>query len=895
MTKTVLKRKIYASVLFLFVFILINKVYAQVSHPALLSDGPEMTLPKGPGILDHLTVFSPTQGVSTHLNRFNPGRFTSCAYIADSRNNLVNIVNTVSNLVIATVPLESQPKGVEISKDGKTIYVMTVTGISILNGITNTISSTIKAANTSAAVVSGDNKFLYVTDPVHNAILKINTVSNSTTDIISVGKTPYRICISPDGRTIYVANYNSNTVSVISTATSKVLKTIRVGNYPFGMSMTADGKILYVANLTDRSVSEINTDTEAVMATMPAGNSWIVGLKVSSDSKTLYVIGLADDFVSVYDIASGHLTKTISTGLSPQGLNLSADGKILFVVNSGSNSLSEISTVTNQVIATVTVGEGPVGFGDFISSTVFKPINIKSISPAPKSGVVSGAISVAKSTGGTAVSLSVNLPRSTISSFSPETAGRGSTVTISGTNFTGATAVRFGGVDAASFHIINATTIKAVVGAGTPGAITVVTPAMGTATSSAAFKYDGFTPYAYITNSRDNTVSVLNMVSNQVAAIVPVGFQPESVTLSPDGKTVYVMNIAGNNISVLDGVSNTVKTTIWVGNGPTAAVLSRDGKFLYVSNLFDNTVSIVSTAAGRVVQNIPVGNAPQSLCISADGTAIYVSNYLSNTISIISTASNHVINTIKAGNVPYAICVSPDGKFVYTANCGNRSVSIINTLTNTVTGSIYVGIKPAGIKISHDGKTLYVTNYGSNYVSIINIATQTSKDVPVGLLPQGLSLSVDGKTLYVVNAGSNSVSEISTATNVVTGTVKVGNAPVGSGDFIASQTTYINQVALAFEKIPALIVPPSLFLIYPNPGNGMVTLGFKASAVGIVSVLIYDMSGRKIGQQYITCKDVNVGMLSSLDLSRNPVGIYIIEALGNQGNLIGQARYIKSI
>jgi hypothetical protein len=57
----------------------------------------------------------------------------------------------------------------------------------------------------------------------------------------------------------------------------------------------------------------------------------------------------------------------------------------------------------------------------------------------------------------------------------------GDIVNIFGTNFTGATALRFGGRAAASFVVNSPTQVTARVANGTSGSITVVTPG-GTAT-----------------------------------------------------------------------------------------------------------------------------------------------------------------------------------------------------------------------------------------------------------------------------------------------------------------------------------------------------------------------------------------------------------------------------
>ena len=74
----------------------------------------------------------------------------------------------------------------------------------------------------------------------------------------------------------------------------------------------------------------------------------------------------------------------------------------------------------------------------------------------------------------------------TITSFIPTNGGTGTVVTITGTNFTGATAVTFGGMDAASFTVASDTSITATVGSGASGIITVSTPG-GTANSGASF------------------------------------------------------------------------------------------------------------------------------------------------------------------------------------------------------------------------------------------------------------------------------------------------------------------------------------------------------------------------------------------------------------------------
>jgi hypothetical protein len=88
-----------------------------------------------------------------------------------------------------------------------------------------------------------------------------------------------------------------------------------------------------------------------------------------------------------------------------------------------------------------------------------------------------------------ATTFTVTAPAPTIASFTPTTGGPATAVTITGTNFTGATAVSIGSFAIPNYTVVSATTITLVLPGGTGsvnGRITVVTPG-GTATSTGSF------------------------------------------------------------------------------------------------------------------------------------------------------------------------------------------------------------------------------------------------------------------------------------------------------------------------------------------------------------------------------------------------------------------------
>ena len=99
----------------------------------------------------------------------------------------------------------------------------------------------------------------------------------------------------------------------------------------------------------------------------------------------------------------------------------------------------------------------------------------------------------------------------TVASISPTSGAIGAAVTLTGTNFTGATAATIAGTAVTSLVVVNATTITGVVASGTTtGAVTVTTPA-GTSTGGPTFTV--YTPvYTSLSVNNPNTVYTLGQL-----------------------------------------------------------------------------------------------------------------------------------------------------------------------------------------------------------------------------------------------------------------------------------------------------------------------------------------------------------------------------------------------
>jgi hypothetical protein len=284
------------------------------------------------------------------------------------------------------------------------------------------------------------------------------------------------------------------------------------------------------------------------------------------------------------------------------------------VVISGSN----FNNVTN------------VRFG-VINASSYNVINSTTIN-AVVGGGSSGSVSVTASGGTGTLGGFIYIPAPTITSFTPVRTGAGTTVTISGTNFTGATAVSFGGTAASSFTVVNPTTITAVVGGGASGNINVVTPG-GT----------GLIPgFEFV------VVPIIHTVSPQAGPIgTTVTLTGANFANGASNNVVYFGGVKGN---VISATPNTITATVPAGatNRPITVLSLPSSQSAMAEYSFKVTFpgdpNAFNANSFAAKMSFDVGINPKDIDlgdIDGDGKLdIVVTNYNSTFISIFRNTSS---------------------------------------------------------------------------------------------------------------------------------------------------------------------------------------------------------------------------------------------------------------
>ena len=378
----------------------------------------------------------------------------------------------------------------------------------------------------------------------------------------------------------------------------------------------------------------------------------------------------------------------------------------------------------------------------------------------------------------------------TISSFTPSTAGNGTTVTITGTNFTGVTAVSFGGTAATSFTFVSSTSITALVGSGTTGTVSVTTPG-GTATS------DGTLTFSLTKTWTGTADTDWNNPANWSTSAVPVSTDNMIISNVTNKPVVSDVTVAsGSVLTIAPGAAFTVSGTL-TNNSTGGVVIQSDTKG--TGSLIVNA----SAGSGTTIAQrwMPYLNAsPTWHLTSSPVTGQSVSGFLSANSNIPTSGSNRAMLDYKESTNlwnPY-----------YTTGTGDITPGKgFCMLTGTAAAITFTGTLNAA---TYDVATARTGSYGWNcignpYTSAIKINEKTDANNFITINSSKFDLSGSYTAIYVWDetksiADYQIINQSSEATYAPTGQAFFVKTATDGNTFAFTPAMQVHQSTLALKS-----------------------------------------------------------------------------------------------
>ncbi|GAB1452683.1 beta-propeller fold lactonase family protein [Draconibacterium sp.] len=403
-------------------------------------------------------------------------------------------------------------------------------------------------------------KIEVLTVPAENEFTKINIGGTTILpsgrfltpagEFLRITNDAYGLAISPDGKKSVTLHNGVFTIIDLQT-----LDAVRVPDYDkkiksplsngsfLGVAFANDSKTVYLSGGDNGAV--ITFDTEKLVRTdsislngvvdgVDYGDSFTSDLILNDDKNELLVLDRANFRMVRIDLSTRKLTGSVAVGRQPFGLSLSPDKKTALVANVGMYSYPVITGATPENYDSLMISHHPYGNNtpESIHGTVVEGRQI----PGLGSPLHPDAMSVF-----------------TIDMQSNKVLEKFKT----------------------GHQIGQMIEDAEVVGGASPNSIAVGKQ------------------FAYVTNATNDNISIIDYKNHKLIGDIPIlvdsridkyrGLLPFGITLSKDEKTLFVALLGFNAVAVIDVETGKTKGLIPSGWGPTRVKLSPDDKEIYIT------------------------------------------------------------------------------------------------------------------------------------------------------------------------------------------------------------------------------------------------------------------------------------------------------------------------
>ena len=215
-------------------------------------------------------------------------------------------------------------------------------------------------------------------------------------------------------------------------------------------------------------------------------------------------------------------------------------------------------------------------------------------------------------------------------------------------------------------------------------------------------------------------LSRIDLESNQIDAIYPVGSVPKVVEVTHDNKYILVSNWCSYTVNIISVESQKTVKTIKIGRYPRGIAITSDSAYAYVAEMGGNRIHKIDLNTFQV-SFIPIGSNPRAIVLSPDNKTLYVTMNIAGKVQAWDLEQKKSLGLVNTGKSARSLAISKDGTALFVVNFNSDTISKVRTSDLKVLQNIKVCNEPIGVTYDVPTSRTWVACYGGSIKIFDNI------------------------------------------------------------------------------------------------------------------------------------------------------------------------------
>ncbi|MEO8663467.1 MAG: IPT/TIG domain-containing protein [Bryobacteraceae bacterium] len=282
----------------------------------------------------------------------------STALVVDEDDDVVRVLSLGASSILATIalPSDSQAHAIAVSADGM-LAAVTLSGLgsaALIDLTQNKLLGTVATGYYPAQVAFAGTNVL-VTNAGSGTVSVIDSVSRAVTQTVDTGAGSSGIAVA--GNTAVVANMQVGTVSIINLTDFSISNvTLAAGTRPHQVAISGTANKAVITTPMTNGFAIVDLGTKVVTEVSTLASNGIGPGAVAINGTTVYLANQMTASVTVADLSSGTVVKTLTVDPGPVALAVDAAHNRLLVLAEGTGTLDVVDLASGSVVSRLATG-----------------------------------------------------------------------------------------------------------------------------------------------------------------------------------------------------------------------------------------------------------------------------------------------------------------------------------------------------------------------------------------------------------------------------------------------------------------------------------------------------------------------------------------------------------